>query len=37
MEPPELLKIDIQGAELTVLRNGTRVLQSVLVLESEVE
>lgn len=30
-------KLDVQGAELTVLRNGLRVLEDVLVLEVEVE
>jgi FkbM family methyltransferase len=35
--PVDYLKLDIQGAEVDVLRHGTQVLRSVLVLESEVE
>lgn len=34
---PDYLKIDVQGAELTILRNGTNTLASVLVIEAEVE
>lgn len=34
---PDLLKIDIQGAELLVLENAVDTLSSVLVLETEVE
>ncbi|NKB48985.1 MAG: FkbM family methyltransferase [Alphaproteobacteria bacterium] len=34
---PHFLKLDVQGAELDVLRGSTRTLQSVLIIESEVE
>ena len=34
---PDLVKIDVQGAELDVLRHGINTLGSVLVVESEVE
>lgn len=34
---PDLIKIDIQGAELTVLKNGLDMLTSALVVETEVE
>jgi FkbM family methyltransferase len=37
LRAPDFLKIDVQGAELMVLENGRRTLESVLVLESEVE
>jgi FkbM family methyltransferase len=35
--PAHLMKLDVQGAELDVLRHGTTVLASTLVLECEVE
>ena len=34
---PDLIKIDVQGAELDVLRHASRALKSALVIESEVE
>lgn len=37
LRPPDYVKIDVQGAELMVLENGLRALESVLVLETEVE
>ncbi len=37
LRPPDYVKIDVQGAELMVLENGLRTLESVLVLETEVE
>lgn len=37
LPPIDLLTIDTQGSELTILQNGHRVLSNVLVLESEVE
>lgn len=33
----DFLKVDVQGAELVVLENGTRTLSNVLVVETEVE
>ena len=35
--PPDLLKVDVQGAELDVLSNGTRMLSHALVVEIETE
>ncbi len=34
---PDLIKIDVQGAELDILRHATQALESALVIESEVE
>jgi len=35
--PAGFIKLDVQGAELTVLRHGTNLLKSTLVIESEIE
>ena len=35
--PPDYIKIDVQGAELTVLKHGTRTLSSATVVQTEVE
>ncbi|MBP2316079.1 FkbM family methyltransferase [Azospirillum soli] len=37
LSAPDYIKIDVQGAELMVLENGTRALSSALVLETEAE
>ena len=37
IELPDLLKIDVQGAELMVMENATNTLANALVLETEVE
>jgi FkbM family methyltransferase len=35
--PPDLIKIDVQGAELTVLQNGRQTIANAVVIECEVE
>jgi FkbM family methyltransferase len=37
LPPIDLLKLDVQGAELDVIKGATRTLENVLVIESEVE
>lgn len=37
LAPPDMIKIDVQGAELIVLENGPRTLSSALVVEIEAE
>lgn len=37
LRQPDLIKIDVQGAELTVLEHGTKTLARSLVVETEVE
>ena len=37
LEAPDILKLDIQGAELDVLRHGVKTLESAVIIESEVE
>ena len=37
LPPIDFIKVDIQGAELDVLKHATRTLESTLVIESEVE
>jgi hypothetical protein len=37
LTPPDYIKIDIQGAELAVLKNGERTLSSATVVETEAE
>jgi FkbM family methyltransferase len=37
LTPPDFIKLDVQGAELSILEHGTRVLSSALVVELEVE
>lgn len=37
IERPDMLKLDIQGAELDVLRHGTKTLAHAVLVESEVE